>query len=201
MYTAGDGYETESFRQTIAPFNVIFFHQVGDGVSGPSATDIYRKTDGGPITDKGKNVTPDSNAVQEKFSKPIYYSGQSGRFYAAQNDLWICDNIEATNPIYVPAGLNGSSFNNGENAVSAFDVSPLDENRIYVAYNASGDWQGNQQYNKQLFYNDPQFNWQNRTPSLISNPVDSICSDYLACYQQITGVVSDPKITTAYGLR
>lgn len=193
VYTAGDGYETESFRQTIAPFNVIFFHQVGDGVSGPSATDIYRKTDGGPITDKGKNVTPDSNAVQEKFSKPIYYSGQSGRFYAAQNDLWICDNIEATNPIYVPAGLNGSSFNNGENAVSAFDVSPLDENRIYVAYNASGDWQGNQQYNKQLFYNDPQFNWQNRTPSLISNPVDSICSDYLACYQQITGVVSDPK--------
>ncbi|MBS1657063.1 MAG: hypothetical protein JST18_03085 [Bacteroidetes bacterium] len=193
-FNQGDGYGTESFRQSVSPFNVIFFHQVGSGTGGPHATDIYRKTDGDPVGNWGLNVTPNPNDDPEKYSKPLYHSPISGNFYVGQNDLYISSNIETASPSYTAAGLSGGSFNKNQNAVSAFDISLLDENRMYVAYDASGDYQGNKQYQIQLFFkNGLAAPWVNRTPSLLTNPDENNCNDYLTCYQQITGIVSDPK--------
>lgn len=196
LYAANDGYETESYQRSPPPNDtIIIFYQRGPGVgpngtSGEHVAELYRKTDDG-LNTSGTQITPHQGFDPERFSKPIYKSPATGKFYVGQNDLYWSDD-DGDNYPYV-AGLSAGGFNNNQNAVSAFDVSQQDENRIYVAYNASGDYQGNQQYRRQLYFNDEADGWISISPSLLSNPNTDICSDYLTCFQQITGVVSDPK--------
>ncbi|MCY7411174.1 MAG: hypothetical protein LH473_12950, partial [Chitinophagales bacterium] len=192
-YQYNDGYGTESYRKNTG--EIILFLQKGPGNSSHNAN-LYRKIDGTSPTLPGIDITPNNTTDPEKFSKPLYKSTITGRFYVGQNDLYWSDDDGDS---YFPEGLSDPDHNKNYNAVSAFDVSPLNQDRIYVAYDASGDYippgstEGNKQYNKQFFYKDPQFGWQNRTPSYNANPDKNNCGDYLTCYQQITGVVSDPK--------
>lgn len=128
-------------------------------------------------------------------SMPLQNTQPNWKFHAGLNDLYISINDDpvSTND-YTPQGLSGPDFNNNIDAVSAFDVSPLDKERIYVAFDGAGDWGGSPHFMDQFFYNDPSDGWVNRTPGQPTECMAcSTCNAYATCWNAITDVVSDPN--------
>ena len=192
--TGLDGYETESYVNNQG--EIVLFYQAGTGVGGPAATDVYRRIE---PAGSGTNVTPAITGLEE-YSKPAHKQ-PGGKFYLGMDDLYISINDDPANANdYQKQGLDGSNYNDEEDAVSAIEISPMDAERIYVAYWGAGNFGGSQHFKNQLFYKPGIGNqWVNRTPGFGTacsgcDPGPNSCSPYYpTCFNSITGIVTDPE--------
>ncbi|MCY7411175.1 MAG: hypothetical protein LH473_12955, partial [Chitinophagales bacterium] len=195
----GDGYETESYQNSAAPDDVILFYQNGPGNEGPHSS-VQRFNYGVDQYDPDKeySVKPILQPEDpEQYTKPML-KHIGGNFYVGINDLYISINhSDPTSPSgYTPAGLTTFDFNNNYNTVRAFEVSPNDEERIWVAFNGVFQWYNpitqslEVYYNKQLFIHDPDepnIKWKNKTPHLGSAP-----ENYPTYWNKISTIAADP---------
>jgi hypothetical protein len=192
--TGLDGYETESYQN--AQGEVVLFYQAGSGKDGPAATNVKRRVEPAGASN---DVTPDITGSEE-YSKPVH-KHSNGKFYLGMDDLYISLNDDPVNGNdYQKQGLDAENYNGDLDAVSAIEVSPIDANRIYVAYWGSGNFGGNEHFKNQLFYKPGLGSqWVNRTPGFGSSctgcePGPNSCGpNFPTCFNSITGIVTDPE--------